>query len=193
MVSRKSTLNLFVVNNKNQSGFTLIELLTVVLLIAVIAGFAAFSLSGDPHRTMETFAKRFTQQFELLAEESALSGNDYGLLVEKDSYRYVVWNQDRWYSPQDKEIAQSQAFPETISVDLFLEEESILSLISETTLLEDSNSEDNIEQEIDPPQILILSSGEVTPFSLQLEDRGSDEVLKVDIDSFGRTSVERDE
>ena len=183
------------INTKSQSGFTLIELLTVVLLIAVIAGFSAFSLSGDPHRTMETFAKRFTQQFEFLTEDSAFSGNEYGLLVEKDSYRYVVWDQTRWRIPQDKSIAQTQKFPELIDVDLFLDQESILSLISETTLLYNSNDEDDNdnEEEIEPPQILILSSGEVTPFSLQLKDRSSEMVLKVDIDALGRTKVERSE
>ena len=183
------------INTKSQSGFTLIELLTVVLLIAVIAGFSAFSLSGDPHRTMETFAKRFTQQFEFLTEDSAFSGNEYGLLVEKDSYRYVVWDQTRWRMPQDKSIAQTQKFPELIDVDLFLDQESILSLISETTLLYNSNDEDDNdnEEEIEPPQILILSSGEVTPFSLQLKDRSSEMVLKVDIDALGRTKVERSE
>lgn len=179
--------------SRPQSGFTLIELLTVVLLIAVIAGFAAFSLNADPHRTMETFAKRFTQQFELLTEESALSGNDYGLLIDEETYRYVVWFEERWHSPQDSDIAKVQNFPESITVDLFLEQESILSLLSETSLLQDSSDQDNIVEEIDPPQILILSSGEVTPFSLQLEGRGSEDVLKVEIDAFGRTTVERDE
>ena len=184
----------YLTNNfsRPETGFTLIELLTVVLLIAVIAGFATFSLSGDPHRTMETFAKRFTQQFELLTEESALSGNDYGLLIENDTYRYVVWFENRWKIPLDPDIAVEQAFPESIDVDLFLEEESILSLISETALLENSIDNENSE-EIEPPQILILSSGEVTPFSLQLEDRGSDLILKVNIDSFGRNTVERNE
>lgn len=181
------------IKTKSQSGFTLIELLTVVLLIAVIAGFSAFSLSGNPHRTMESFAKRFTQQFEFLAEESAFSGNEYGLLIEKDSYRYVVWDQTRWRIPQDKSIAHTQKFPELIDVDLFLEQESILSLLSETTLLNNSNDEDDSEEEIEPPQILILSSGEVTPFSLQLKDRSSEMVLNVDIDALGRTKVERSE
>lgn len=193
MECRKISKEFSIKINKSQFGFTLIELLTVVLLISVVAGFAAFSLSGDPHRTMETFAKRFTLQFELLAEESAFSGTDYGLLIEKDSYRYVVWDQVNWRTPQDLSISKPQIFPDTIDVDLFLDEESILSLVAETTLLENQNQEENSLDEIPPPQILILSSGEVTPFSLLLEDRNSDQVLKVDIDALGRTKVERDE
>ena len=193
MECRKSNKGFTIKKNKPQDGFTLIELLTVVLLISVVAGFAAFSLSGDPHRTMETFAKRFTQQFEFLTEESALSGNDYGLLIDQDTYRYVVWDQVTWRTPQDSSIAKAQNFPDTIDVDLFLNEESILSLVSETTLLVNSQNVENSEEEIEPPQILILSSGEVTPFSLQLEDLNSDQVLIVEIDALGRTKVERDD
>ena len=193
MECRKSIKGYTINKNKPQAGFTLIELLTVVLLISVVAGFAAFSLSGDPHRTMETFAKRFTQQFEFLTEESALSGNDYGLLIEQDTYRYVVWDQVTWRTPQDLSLAKSQNFPDSIDVDLFIDEESILNLITETTLLESAETAESSEEEIEPPQILILSSGEVTPFSLQLEDRNSDLVLKVDIDALGRTKVERDD
>ncbi len=193
MECRKSTKGFTINKHKPQAGFTLIELLAVVFLISVVAGFTAFSLSGDPHRTMETFAKRFTQQFEFLTEESALSGNDYGLLIEKDTYRYVVWDQVTWRAPQDTSLAKAQIFPDSIDVDLFLEEESILKLVSETTLLETTNTVKNSEDKIEPPQILILSSGEVTPFSLLLEDRSSNQVLRVDIDTLGRTVVERSE
>lgn len=193
MECRRISKDLSINKNKSQFGFTLIELLTVVLLISVVSGFAAFSLSGDPHRTMETFAKRFTLQFELLTEESAFSGNDFGLLIENDSYRYVVWDQVTWRAPRDSGLAKAQVFPDTIDVDLFLDEESILSLIAETSFLETSDEQAGFEEKISPPQILILSSGEVTPFSLLLEDRSSDQVLRVDIDALGRTVVERSE
>jgi len=142
--------NNLITNRNLQVGFTLIELLTVVLLISVVAGFAAITLRGDPHRIMESFAKRFTQQFELLTEQSALSGNDYGLLIETDSYRYLLWDQVSWRAPQDPSIAQSQAFPETIEVDLFLEEESILSLVAESTLLDQSSDSEEEAEEINP-------------------------------------------
>jgi len=173
-----------------QSGFTLIELLTVMVLIALIAGFAAISLQNDPNRIIENFSQQFVQKFELLTEESALNGTDYGLLIEDNSYRYLEWDQNTWRIPVDKIVSETVAFPELLDVDLFLEEESVLQLESEATLL-DEESDDEENALPTPPQILLLSSGEVTPFSLQMETINREEYIEIKIDALGRTSVER--
>jgi len=171
-----------------QSGFTLIELLTVMVLIAIIAGFAVVSLSNDPKRIIETFSKQFVQNFELLNEESTLNGKDYGLLIDDKSYRYLEWNQVTWNTPTDQSLAKSIPFPEHLDVELFLEEESVLSLESEVTQVNEASTD--LEEET-PPQVLILSSGEVTPFTLQMETQDNTEIIEIKIDTLGRSSVER--
>lgn len=170
-------------------GFTLIELLTVMIIIAVIAGFATLSIRNDPHRIIENSAKRFVDQFTLISEESALHGLDYGLRIETESYNYLQWDQLIWRRPQDAYLAQTMKFPEVLEVELILDHSAALELISENKNTDQLNDqEENIE---DPPQILLLSSGEVTPFTLQLRSVNSDNYLEIKIDSLGRATVER--
>lgn len=171
-------------------GFTLIELLTVITILAVIAGFTTLAISKDPNRILHNSAKRFADQFTLISEEAALHGLDYGLRVDDHSYVYLQWDQLIWRTPQDAYLATVTEIPEEIEVELIVEQESILALDSES---DSSNNNDQDSDDIleEPPQILMLSSGEITPFSMQFRSIYNDDFMQINVDALGRTEIER--
>lgn len=169
------------------SGFTLIELLTVITIFAVIAGFTTMAVRQDPHRILENSAKRFVDQFTLISEEAALHGLDYGLRIEKTDYAYQLWDNLQWRTPKDEYLATRTTFPEELDVELILEPGSELILESES----DPDDRDLEKERIEPPQILLLSSGEITPFSLMIRSVFSDDYLEIKFDALGRASVVR--
>jgi general secretion pathway protein H len=183
--SRQS--NRLINSSQRISGFTLIELLTVITIFAVIAGFTTMAVRNDPHRILENSAKRFVDQFTLISEEAALHGLDYGLRIEKTDYAYRLWDNLQWRAPKDEYLATRTTFPPELDVELILEPGSELILDSES----DPDKQGLDKEYEEPPQILLLSSGEITPFSLLIRSVFSDDYLEIKFDALGRASVER--
>ncbi|MBT8141164.1 MAG: type II secretion system minor pseudopilin GspH [Gammaproteobacteria bacterium] len=169
-----------------RSGFTLIEFLTVIVILAVVAGMVSIAIQGDPNRLLENSARKFIAEFNLVTEESALLGNEYGLQINDNAYRYLHWDQIKWQTPQDPAMATLLYFPDEITPELILDQNSVLYLETEDNQGIDFSEN---EKEIEPPQVLVLSSGEVTPFTLILRTVYNDDYISIDIDSLGRVKL----
>lgn len=178
--------------SQHARGFTLIELLTVMVIFAVIASFATLSISNDPHRVIENSAKRFVQQFSLISEEAALHAIDYGLRIDEENYSYWHWDQLQWQQPKDPMLAQKMSFPPELDVELIMDQATTLALDAGDNINGSNDLFEDDENKIEePPQILLLSSGEVTPFILQLRSVNTDNYIELKFDALGRSSVER--
>ena len=159
-----------------------------MVIFAVIASFASLSLRSDPHRTVENSAKRFVQQFTLISEEAALYGIDYGLRIDEESYSYWHWDQLQWQRPKDALLSQDMPIPPELELELILEQNTALVLES----IETNEPEDDEQQRPEePPQILLLSSGEVSPFTVQFRSVNTDNYIEIKFDALGRSNVER--
>ena len=186
-----SASNKSIPQQRSMYGFTLIELLVVVTIFAVIAGFTTLAVRKDPHRVLENTAKRFASQFTLISEEAALHGIDYGLRVDEGSYSYLQWEQYQWRVPQDEYFAHEILISQEIEIDLILDESTNLELVSDEDSSNEFEPEDPIDKDFKPPQILILSSGEISPFKIEFRSVNSDDYLEIIVDPLGRTKVER--
>src|SRR5256885_1192009 len=72
-----------------QRGFTLLEILAVVVIIAITISIASLSLSGRAQdQRLVNEAERLQQLMLLAAEEANVRGEELGLLVANDGYRF---------------------------------------------------------------------------------------------------------
>lgn len=159
-----------------QRGFTLIELLVVLVILGCLIGLAVFSTGiAGPARELRSEAERLSGLIGVLADEAVLDNREYGLSFSQNGYRVLR------YEPQRAEwqVLDDQAHRLPAWAELVFEVEG------EPLRLP-------TDAEATAPQLLILSSGELTPFRLRLSERGRDGLrLQLSSDGFALPRVER--
>ena len=144
------------------AGFSLLELMVVVAIIGLMAGAFVFSGTlGGEGRIQEREAWRLRGLIELLREEALMQNRDYAIEFRETGYRFLQfdYNERRWLPPLTERLFVDYRLPdERLELELTLEGRfAALDLEFEET------PEDEVEHE---PQLLVLSSGELTPFEL---------------------------
>jgi general secretion pathway protein H len=144
-------------------GFTLLEVLVVVLLMGIILSFASLKLGdGGQARVLSQEARRVQAVLQLAREEAILQTKEYGVRFQPTGYEFFVLAPPEWkrFSQRDDTL-HPRSFPESMEASLELDGESL-------KLLPSNDKTAKNEKEKNRPQILILSSGEMTPFTLTL-------------------------
>jgi general secretion pathway protein H len=155
---------------KKGGGFTLIEVLVVVLIMAIISAMLvmSFGILGDD-RTLQQQARRISSLIELATDEAIMQGRDFGLEFMQHGYRFVEHDAalDQWHEVIGDELLRPRPLEEGMEFELFLEDRpvSLAEEAADTDVDEDSGDR---ERQGYLPHVLILSSGEVTPFRLRL-------------------------
>jgi len=149
-----------------QAGFSLLELLVVVAIIGIVAGAVVLSIHiTGPDRQIEHEVDRLRGVIDLLHEEALLQSHDFGVLFTQTGYRFYVYDYAKlaWAErPDDRLFA-----PHDLTVPLTF----ALSLEDRDVKLPKSLDSKEIEKPV--PQVMILSSGELTPFTASVyRDRG---------------------
>jgi len=148
------------------SGFSLLELLVVVAIIAVFVGAAVLSLSvagNDP--ATEQQAARLKGVLDLVREEALMQNRDFGVVFTASAYRFYTYDYgvQAWVEPADDRLLAEHALEESLELGLWVEDREIV--------LEDDLDPNDLE---DPqPQVMILSSGEMTPFEARVSRAAS--------------------
>nr|WP_167492553.1 type II secretion system minor pseudopilin GspH [Pseudomonas leptonychotis] len=165
-------------------GFTLIELLVVLVILGSLIGIAVLSVGiAGPGRELHNEAERLAGLIGVLAEEAVLDNQEYGLLLSREAYQVLRYDSTKqaWQALSNKPH-QLPAWAQ-LSVEL---EGTALELPaaegeepSKTTLV---------------PQLLLLSSGEISPFRLLLGERRADGLrLQLVSDGFQLPKVESEQ
>lgn len=147
---------------RRSSGFSLLELMVVVAIIGLMAGTVLLATGlGGEERVQEREAYRLRGLVELLREEALMQNRDYALELTETGYRFLQFDylQQRWLPSLNERLFVDYALPDD---NLHLE----LAIEGRFTTLEpefEQSVEDDAEHE---PQLLVFSSGEVTPFEL---------------------------
>ena len=141
-------------------GFSLIELLVVVTIIGIFAGAAVLSLGVlGSDRELEREAFRFQSLMDLLVEEAVMESRDYGIMFSEQGYRFYIYDYQQliWLDPIGDSFLAAYELEEPLAMALSLEDRDVV-----------------LEQEFDEellaapePQVIILASGEVTPFEAE--------------------------
>jgi general secretion pathway protein H len=162
--------------NKSK-GFTLLEVLVVMLLISIILTIALLNL--DTRRSDEEIyeqARRLTRQIELASQESLIKSWELGLLIQSDYYQFFRFDEQEW-KPVQHDILGKYQIPDNMEMLLTLEG------LSEN-LQKDTNKA--------TPQIMLLSSGEHTPFEITFRSiTDYDSVVSISGTLIGKLTLQR--
>lgn len=153
-----------------QTGFTLLEVMLVLLLIGLLATTVVLNFNGDsPEQRLNRETERFQQVFQFIAETAMLKQQEWGLVLQENSYSFVYFDGEKWLLADEPKAAERVELAEDISLQLELEglPGAELSLLSQLNWQEDEESAET-DSELPPvlPQVFILSSGEISPFRL---------------------------
>ena len=150
-------------------GFTLIELLVVAVIITLISAVALLSLGvlGDD-RNLQREVRRLSSLIELANDEAAIQGRDYGLEIMQSGYRFVEFDPwlNQWYEMIGDDFLRPRQIEEGLEFELFIEDHRVLLDANAAETDREENERALTEDYI--PHILIMSSGDVSPFELRL-------------------------
>lgn len=170
-------------NRRHASGFTLLELLVVIVIVAILFTYSTLAIrSNSAEDNIKEEGQRLKRLIELAMEESILHGEEYGVEVFIDGYRFLHLVDYRWQPITDDKILRQRELPEPMELEVALEETEI-NIEPTTDPMQDGKLElddaqlDDAQQDDDKslktskikPHIYLLSSGEITPeFSVRL-------------------------
>lgn len=146
-------------------GFTLLELLVVMVIIAVMTGFAVLSVGWERHEQARQEARRVRAVFDLAAQEAVLRGREIGVQFSGHGYRFLdVGSDGKWFAADGKdELFRERSFDQDVE----------LGLVSEGVTYDLSREDEDKAM----PHILFLSSGEMSHFELTFRQEAQHVVL----------------
>jgi len=185
----------------SESAFTLIELLVVIVIVGIVSAVAllSFGILGDD-RDLQRETRRLSSLIELATDEATLQGRDYGLELMQSGYRFVEHDPltEQWFEIAADEFLRPRQLEEQYEFELYLEDRRI-QLDPDATEIEVDDDEDerNIrERDLTndySPHILILSSGDVTPFELTLIRQFDRTAITISMSVAGVLEVKSDD
>jgi len=167
-------------------GFTLIELLVVLVVLALFSGMVVLSIGDSFQRKVSTEAERLQALLIAASDEAIFTTNEFGFHFTDSGYQVLRWNiLDGGWVAQATQAFKPHQLPDgmvmRVSVEGFampVDDQERDGEVVEIEFGENVESVDygDAENETDEaktvdvkPQILVLSSGELSVFSVRFE------------------------
>jgi general secretion pathway protein H len=182
-------------SGKSAAGFTLIEVLVIVIIIGIVSAavLLSFGVLGDD-RALQQQARRFASLVDLAADESLMQGRDYGVEFTRSGYRFLEYDplSAQWQVIIGDEIFRPRQLDEGLDLELVLEDRSISLGERFAEAATDGEEEEDEELADDfAPHVLIMSSGEVTPFNLYILRPADRSELHVEMSVTGEIEIQQ--
>ncbi|MCS6096563.1 type II secretion system minor pseudopilin GspH [Shewanella baltica] len=180
------------------AGFTLMEVMLVILLMGLTAAAVTMSIGNSgPQQALDRTALQFIAATEMVLDETVLSGQFIGIVIEKTSYQFVFYKDGKW-EPLDKDrlLSEKQMEPGVVmnlvldGLPLVQDDEEDDSWFEEP-LIEPSADDKKKHPE---PQVMLFPSGEMSAFELTFitkTDKGQQVEALVVGDALGRLTIGR--
>lgn len=164
-------------------GLTLMEILVVVVIVAVVAGFAVLStasLGGDTPQ--EKSARRIAALIELASENAVMESKQFGIEIQPHGYRFFVYDGTTWQPVSNDPAFRPRKVDDDVILRLQLEGRTIalpqpataITAVPGMPAPETADTAEDTQATQGPhPQILALSSGELTAFNLEIGSASS--------------------
>lgn len=156
--------------------------MVVVVIIAILATLVTLSVGNRAlDDRLETEVARLQRVLQLAAEEAELKGIEIGVRITETTIHLLARDRDnQWNSYAETGPLRSRPIIEPFYLELFVEGRAI------APAQETGDEKTPIE-----PQLLLLSSGEVTAFGLNYRARGYTPYFRLDGDALGKFTLAR--
>lgn len=184
-----------------RSGFTLIELLVVMIIIGTVTAVVllSFGLLGDD-RALEEEALRLRSLVELAEDEALMQGREFGLEFTQSGYRFVEYDaiRNQWLEIVGDDLLRPRRLEEGMAFALFLEDRAVElreqpMRIGEDADDEDARADDDDDDDDYAPHVLIMSSGDITPFGLTIVRDVDDAEVLLAMNEAGQLEIQTDD
>jgi general secretion pathway protein H len=140
-------------NKQSQRAFTLLEILIVVVIISLFAGMVMLSLSPNANRELEREARRLFEVIKLAQDEAIIQDIEMGLTIQPMHYYFSRLEKGAWVQLLEDKHFEQHTLIEGMELSYSIDDEIVV--------LDEG-------EELPAPKILLLSSGEVIPFTIQV-------------------------
>jgi general secretion pathway protein H len=173
---------------RSSRAFTLIEILVVITIVAIIVSIAVLSLGvlGDD-RVLREEARRMITLVQLAQDEATMQGREYGIEFMSNSYRFVEYDPflNAWGEIVGDDALRLRQLPEDTEFDLYVEGQRVL-LKPEPAQFKKPDDRSLANGVPDyAPHVLVFSSGDMTPFELQIRQTALDQVVALECNLLG--------
>ncbi len=180
---------LFAFAGNRQSGFTLLEIMLVIVIIGIVMSFVTISIGGDRRgQEMDREVKRFMALMELASSEATLRSQQMAIRIGEEDYAFYALQNQQWVPFQNDREFRLREMPK--GMKLFLEiEDSPLSALKDPGENDPDDYEEDEEEAAEPPQVFLLSSGEVSPFSVTFSAPETEKKVRIEINLLGDMEI----
>lgn len=148
-------------------GFTLLELMVVIVLMGVLAGMVSLAIGPSPAREARQQAQDFIRVVQALRERAVLDAREYGVRLQSRGYQALRFEAEGWAA-----VAGVQRLPDNLTLGLELDGHEVT--------LDDAPG---------APQLLMLSSDEISPFRLSVKVSGQT-FIRMSTDGLAEPSID---
>lgn len=156
-------------------GFSLIEILVVLVVIAFATKMVVYSLDGGAEDALEKQALRLHTTINMASEFAILNQVELGFHIDEDVFEFLVFDGEKWVTFDREQLFEPLTITEEFKLTLNLEDlawaqENLLEQSNWRELMSSDDEDSLLElKKLKIPQVLILSSGEISAFQLIFE------------------------
>ncbi|MEL7478301.1 MAG: prepilin-type N-terminal cleavage/methylation domain-containing protein [Pseudomonadota bacterium] len=170
-------------NINKAKGFSLLEVLVVLVIIAMSVKMVSYTFDDAEAEELEKQALRVYRVINLASEFAVLNQIELGFHLDKNVLEFLVFDGEKWAVFDAEALYEPITFGKEYKVNLNIEDlswsqDNLLEQANWQELMGTSDDESLLElKKLKVPQVLILSSGEVSAFQLSVElaDSASEE------------------
>lgn len=165
--------------NNSQQGFTLLEIMLVIVLIGIAASAVVMTLPSQANKENDVKwqTQHFVSLFQFVEDEALMTGREFGLVLKENSYQFTSYDYKtkKWLAIEEGNLSKKRELPDSLVMKHTLTGsvwDQIDSVEDDSFIKDEDRVHIGNENKIKSfkPQVFIMSNGEVTPFSLHIEE-----------------------
>lgn len=157
---------------KRTGGFTLIEIVVVIVILGILLNFAVLSFRRLPGSdSLGEESKRLRSLLQVASEEALLKSSLIGVDVTEEGYGFLRLVGGEW-QPLEDDMFRSRELPEELRLSIA------------------TTQPPGDDDEKRTPEIILLNSGEMTPFDIKISSRQSDDYYRLSGSETGELTLD---